>query len=233
MIYSLNGTIILTEPNAVVIECGGVGYKCLTTMNTLRVLPKTGEKAMLYTHMIVREDAVELCGFADKSELACFRLLTGVSGVGAKVAIAILSVLTPEQLALAVSSGDSKAFTKASGVGKKLAEMFGSETVHILGNCHPLFGKKCCKGVLFALVVFVESLCMVIVDEKAFYLAEHFCFLLLTLIIGEIVCSYILMLIGRLPLCIECNCVYQVHYFSGRYLVKHLWYHLVSLVVYP
>ncbi len=122
MIYSLNGTIILTEPNAVVIECGGVGYKCLTTMNTLRVLPKTGEKAMLYTHMIVREDAVELCGFADKSELACFRLLTGVSGVGAKVAIAILSVLTPEQLALAVSSGDSKAFTKASGVGKKLAE---------------------------------------------------------------------------------------------------------------
>ena len=122
MIYSLNGTIILTEPNAVVIECGGVGYKCLTTMNTLRVLPKTGEKAMLYTHMIVREDAVELCGFADKSELACFRLLTGVSGVGARVAIAILSVLTPEQLALAVSSGDSKAFTKASGVGKKLAE---------------------------------------------------------------------------------------------------------------
>ena len=122
MIYSLNGTIILTEPNAVVIECGGVGYKCLTTMNTLRVLPKTGEKAMLYTHMIVREDAVELCGFADKSELACFPLLTGVSGVGAKVAIAMLSVLTPEQLALAVSSGDSKAFTKASGVGKKLAE---------------------------------------------------------------------------------------------------------------
>lgn len=122
MIYSLNGTVILTEPNAVVIECGGVGYKCLTTMNTLRVLPKTGETALVYTHLIVREDAVELCGFADKSELACFRLLTGVSGVGAKVAIAILSVMTPEQLALAVSSGDSKSFTKASGVGKKLAE---------------------------------------------------------------------------------------------------------------
>ena len=122
MIYSLNGTLIHSEQSFVVIECGGVGYKCFVTMNTLRTLPRTGEKAMLYTHMLVREDAVELCGFADKSELACFRLLTGVSGVGAKVAIAILSVLTPEQLALAVSSGDSKAFTQASGVGKKLAE---------------------------------------------------------------------------------------------------------------
>lgn len=122
MIYSLNGKIILTEPNTVVIECGGVGYKCLTTINTIRALPQTGEQAMLYTHMIVREDAVELCGFADKSELNCFRLLTSVSGVGAKVAIAILSVLTPEQMALAVSSGDSKMLTKASGVGNKLAQ---------------------------------------------------------------------------------------------------------------
>lgn len=122
MIYSLNGTIIYTEPNVVVIECGGVGYKCLTTMNTMNRLPKIGEKAMVYTHMIVREDAVELCGFADTKELDFFRQLTSVSGVGAKVAIAILSILTPEQLALAVSTGDSKALTKASGVGKKLAE---------------------------------------------------------------------------------------------------------------
>ena len=122
MIYSLNGTVIHTEPNAVVIECGGVGYKCLTTMNTLQKLPKTGEKAMVYTHMIVREDSVELCGFADTSELNCFRLLTTISGVGAKVAIAILSVLTPEQIALAVSTGDSKTLTKASGVGNKLAQ---------------------------------------------------------------------------------------------------------------
>ncbi len=122
MIYSLNGTVIHTEPNAVVIECGGVGYKCLTTMNTLSRLPAVGEKAMIYTHMIVREDAVELCGFADKGELNCFKLLTTISGVGAKVAIAILSVLTPEQIALAVSSGDSKTLTKASGVGNKLAQ---------------------------------------------------------------------------------------------------------------
>ncbi len=122
MIYSLNGTIIHTEPNAVVIECGGVGYKCLATMNTLRSIPHIGEKAMLYTHMIVREDAVELCGFSTTNELNCFKLLMSISGVGARLAIAILSSLSPEQVALAVSAGDSKTLTKANGVGNKLAQ---------------------------------------------------------------------------------------------------------------
>ena len=122
MIYSLNGTLIHSEQSFVVIECGGVGYKCFVTMNTLRTLPRTGEKAMLYTHMLVREDAVELCGFASPDEMNCFRLLISVSGVGAKVALAILSELRPEQLALAVSMGDSKMLTRASGVGNKLAQ---------------------------------------------------------------------------------------------------------------
>ncbi len=122
MIYSLNGKLIHSEPTFVVIECAGVGYKCLVTMNTARTLPRLGENVMLYTHMLVREDAVELCGFATADEMNCFRLLTSISGVGAKVAIAILSVLTPEQVALSVSLGDSKALTKASGVGNKLAQ---------------------------------------------------------------------------------------------------------------
>lgn len=122
MIYSLNGKLIHTEPTFVVVECGGVGYKCLATMNTLRALPRIGENALLYTHMLVREDAVELCGFATIGEMNCFKLLTSISGVGAKVAIAILSVLSPEQVALSVSLGDSKALTKASGVGNKLAQ---------------------------------------------------------------------------------------------------------------
>lgn len=122
MIYSLNGTVLHTEPNFVVIECGGVGYKCFTTMNTLRSIPKIGEKTMIYTHMIVREDAVELCGFISKDELNSFKLLTSVSGVGTKAGMAILSELKPEQLALAVSTGDSKALTKASGVGSKIAQ---------------------------------------------------------------------------------------------------------------
>lgn len=122
MIYSLNGTVIHTELNAVVIECGGVGYKCLATMNTLRALPKIGEKAMVYTHMLVREDAVELCGFATTNEMNCFKMLMSISGVGAKVAISILSELLPEQVALSVSTGDSKTLTRAAGVGNKLAQ---------------------------------------------------------------------------------------------------------------
>ena len=122
MIYSLNGKLIHTEPTFFVIECGGVGYKCLATMNTLRSLPRVGENAMVYTHMMVREDAIELCGFSTTAEVNCFRMLTSISGVGAKVAIAILSVLSPEQVALAVSMGDSKTLTKASGVGNKLAQ---------------------------------------------------------------------------------------------------------------
>lgn len=125
MIYSLNGRVIHTEPNAIVIECGGVGYRCITTANTLNAVLQKNENnktVMLYTHMIVREDAVELCGFADKSELNCFRLLTSINGIGAKAAVSILSELTPEQLALSVSSGDSKSLTKANGIGNKTAQ---------------------------------------------------------------------------------------------------------------
>ncbi len=122
MIYSLNGKVIHTEQNFAVIECGGVGYQCLTSMNTIRTMPRIGENALLYTHMIVREDAVELCGFLTREELNSFKILLSVSGVGAKVAIAILSELSTEQLALAVANGDSKSLTKAAGVGSKLAQ---------------------------------------------------------------------------------------------------------------
>lgn len=146
MIYSLNGTIIHTEPNMVVIECGGVGYKCLTTMNTMRVLPKAGEKAMVYTHMIVREDAVELCGFAEQSELNCFKLLTAISGVGAKVAIALLSEFTAEQIAVAVSSGDSKRLTKASGIGNKIAQRIVLELKDKVKNITPTVSTDIAAG---------------------------------------------------------------------------------------
>lgn len=122
MIYSLNGTIVHVDTNAVVVECGGVGYKCLTTANTLNTIGGVGNTARLYTHMIVREDAIELCGFSTTDELSCFRLLISVSGVGAKLAIAVLSALSPEQIAVAVSMGDSKTLTKAPGVGNKVAQ---------------------------------------------------------------------------------------------------------------
>lgn len=122
MFYSLKGTLIHTEPGLAVVECGGVGFKCLTTLNTQRALPKLGEQTTLYTHLNVREDALDLFGFATMSELNCFKMLTSVSGVGPKVGLAILSELAPEQVAMAVATGDSKTLTRASGVGAKLAQ---------------------------------------------------------------------------------------------------------------
>mgnify|MGYP002344116838 FL=1 len=127
MFYRLRGKLIHTEPGMAAIECGGVGFKCLTSMNTLRGMPHEGEEAVLYTQLNVREDALDLFGFATLSELNCFKMLTGVSGVGPKAALAILSELTPEQLAVAVATGDSKALTRASGVGNKLAQRIALE----------------------------------------------------------------------------------------------------------
>lgn len=122
MFYSLKGLLIHTEPGIAVVECGGVGYKCFTTMNTQRVLPQTGTQATLFTHLNVREDAIDLFGFATQGELNCFKMLTSVSGVGPKVGLAILSELAPEQVAMAIASGDSKTLTRAPGVGSKLAQ---------------------------------------------------------------------------------------------------------------
>ena len=121
MFYYLNGTVAHIEPYLVVIDCGGVGYACRTTSYTLSALKK-GEKGKVFTHLNVREDAMELYGFSAQVERSCFRMLTQVSGVGAKVAIAILSSLTADQVAFAIMAGDSKALTAAPGVGPKLAQ---------------------------------------------------------------------------------------------------------------
>lgn len=122
MLYSVKGELLHLEPKMAVISCGGVGFRLQITMNTARQLPSIGAEAILYTVMNVREDAIELFGFADQQELSSFKLLTGISGVGPKVGLSILSELTPERVALAVASGDYKALTKAAGVGPKLAQ---------------------------------------------------------------------------------------------------------------
>ncbi len=122
MLYSLKGELLRLEPRMAVICCGGVGFRCQITMNTAKQLPSIGKEAMLYTVMNVREDAIELFGFADQNELTCFKQLTAISGVGPKVGLSILSELSPERVALAVASGDHKALTKAAGVGPKLAQ---------------------------------------------------------------------------------------------------------------
>ena len=127
MIYSLNGELIYVDPQTAVIECGGVGYKCTITSQTLGALPEIGKKARVYTYMSIREDAVDLFGFVSEEELTAFKLLITVNGVGPKAAIAILSELTPQKLALAISSGDSKALTKAQGVGNKIAQRIALE----------------------------------------------------------------------------------------------------------
>lgn len=122
MIYSVKGELIHIEPRVAVISCGGVGFRCQITMNTARQLPSVGSEAMLYTMMNVREDAIELFGFVSQEELASFKQLTAISGVGPKVGLSILSELSPEKVALAVAAGDYKALTKAAGVGPKLAQ---------------------------------------------------------------------------------------------------------------
>lgn len=122
MFYSLRGKLISVDNLSIAVECAGVGYKCNVTQNTLSELPAVGEEVFIYTHLSVREDSMELFGFSKLNELNCFKLLTSVSGVGAKVGIAILSTLSPEQVALAIASGDSKVLTMAPGVGNKLAQ---------------------------------------------------------------------------------------------------------------
>ena len=121
MIYSVRGTLILMDAGFAVVECGGVGYRVQTSISTQKQL-KLNTEVMLYTHMNVREDAMELFGFATKSELNTFKMLINISGVGPKVALAILSELSAEQIAMCVSANDSKTLTRANGVGPKLAQ---------------------------------------------------------------------------------------------------------------
>lgn len=122
MFFSLKGKLIHIDDTIAVIECAGVGYKCFITATTRNDLPNIGEEAFVYTHLNVREDAMDLFGFSQKSELECFKKLTSVSGVGVKVGIAILSALSPQQIITAIAMGDSKTLTYAPGVGSKLAQ---------------------------------------------------------------------------------------------------------------
>ncbi len=123
MFYHIAGDYVHGEENFVVLDCGGVGYKLTVSRNTAESLgmPGEGKRAKLYTSLQVREDDVELFGFASEEELDSFRLLISVSGIGPKAALAILSLMTPEKLALAISTEDIKAISRANGVGPKTA----------------------------------------------------------------------------------------------------------------
>lgn len=121
MLYSVRGKLIYTTSSTAVVECGGVGYNCQTTVNTLKNL-KINTEVTLFTYLNVREDAVELFGFATKTELETFKTLISVSGVGPKAGLSVLSELTPEQVAMAIASNDIKSITRAQGIGKKIAQ---------------------------------------------------------------------------------------------------------------
>ena len=122
MIYCLTGKIVKKSMSAVVLSCGGVGYYAQCPASVAGVLPGVGKEATLYTVMSVTENDVSLYGFATEEQQACFEMLTAVSGVGPKVGLAILSVMEPQRVALAISAGDHKAFKAANGVGPKLAQ---------------------------------------------------------------------------------------------------------------
>lgn len=122
MIYCLTGKIVKKSMSAVVLNCGGVGYYAQCPASVAGALPGVGKEATIYTVMSVTENDVSLYGFATEQQQACFEMLTAVSGVGPKVGLAILSVMEPDRVALAISAGDHKAFKAASGVGPKLAQ---------------------------------------------------------------------------------------------------------------
>lgn len=134
MIYNLRGKLTYTDPSFAVVECGGVGFKCFVSINTVTSIGPVGNEVSIFTYMSIREDAMDLYGFSTQTELDAFKLLISISGVGPKAAIAILSALTPDKLAIAVSSGDAKSIQAAQGVGKKTAERIVLELKDKMGG---------------------------------------------------------------------------------------------------
>lgn len=135
MFYCLTGKLLYKDEQTLAISCGGVGFKCFTTRNTLSSLASCAcEDVTVFTYLNVREDALDLFGFATEQELDAFKLLITVSGVGPKAALAILSELTPDSFAVAVASGDAKAITAANGVGQKLAQRVVMELKDKISN---------------------------------------------------------------------------------------------------
>ena len=134
MISSLNGKLIYSCPDYIVIECGGVGFKCFITKSAAYKLPPVGQEIFVHTYLVVKEDAMDLYGFSTREELETFKLITSVNGVGAKIGMALLAQFTPESLLLYIAGEDAKILTAASGVGLKLAQRIVLELKDKTGN---------------------------------------------------------------------------------------------------
>ena len=122
MYYYIEGKLAHKDMNIAVIDCGGVGYKLIVSQTTYSRLPEINAKVKLFTHLVVKEDVLDLLGFYDLSEKSAFLMLTSVSGIGVKVAMSVLSSLTPERFAFAVASGDYKELSIAQGVSTKTGQ---------------------------------------------------------------------------------------------------------------
>lgn len=133
MFYYLHGKISLIDANLAVVDCGGVGYACFASNYTLSEL-RVGEEHRLFTHCNIKEDAFDIYGFATREELHLFEQLITVTGVGPASALAILSVLSPDQLTLAIMTGDEKSITMAKGIGAKSAKRIILELKEKIGG---------------------------------------------------------------------------------------------------
>ena len=134
MIYSVTGNVVDFDVKTVCVDVNGVAFRCMTTLTTSQKCASMGMKVTLFTYLNVREDAMELFGFYDKTEMDCFKMLITVNGVGPKMGLAILSELTPDKIALSIAAGDHKALTKANGVGPKLAQRICMELKDKVGK---------------------------------------------------------------------------------------------------
>ena len=122
MIASVRGEVLIRRPDHVVVECGGVGYRLAVSAQTLRSIPAAGKETLVHTHLVMRDDAMQLYGFASEEERELFLLLQGVQGVGPKVALAVLSGGTTRELLNALAAGDAARFQAVPGIGKRTAE---------------------------------------------------------------------------------------------------------------
>ena len=122
MIALVSGTVAVRRSDHVVIDCGGVGYKLAVSSHTLRQVPAVGSDVLLHAHLVVRDDALALYGFASEDERELFLMLLGVQSVGPKVALAVLSGGSPRELLTALAAGDAARFQAVPGIGKRTAE---------------------------------------------------------------------------------------------------------------
>ena len=137
MIALVTGTVAVRRADHVVVECSGVGYRLAVSAETLRQVPAVGKQVLLHTHLVVRDDALQLYGFAAEEERELFLMLLGVQSVGPKVALAVLSGGPPRDLLAALAAGDAARFQAAPGIGKRTAERIIVELREKVGAALP------------------------------------------------------------------------------------------------